>query len=82
MIVYTPIICPILDYCCVVYHLMLTDEQDQQVERLQAQALKNIFRYKMKYSLMRERAGVTTHRTWRVELCDKFAAKAAGGDRF
>ena len=31
---------------------------------------------------MRERAGVTTHRARRVKLCDKFATKAAGSDRF
>lgn len=37
--VYKTVICPIVDYCCVVYHSMLTDEQDQQIERLQSQAL-------------------------------------------
>ena len=46
--VYKTIILPILDYCCMVYHSQLTDEQDQKIERLQAAALKNIFGYKMK----------------------------------
>ena len=36
----------------------------------------------MKYSEMRDRAGVTTHRARRVELCDKFAKKALGSDRY
>ena len=40
--VYRTIIRPILDYCAVVYHPMLTDEQDQQVERLQALSLIHI----------------------------------------
>ena len=38
--VYRTVIRPILDYCAVVYHPMLSDEQDQAVERLQARALK------------------------------------------
>ena len=38
--VYKTVVRPVLDYCCVVYHPMLTDEQDQVVERLQSQALK------------------------------------------
>ena len=42
-IVYRIVILPVLDYCCVVYHPMITDEQDQQIERLQAKALKNIY---------------------------------------
>ena len=44
--VYRTVVRPVLDYCAVIYHPMLTDEQDQQVERLQAQALKNIYGYK------------------------------------
>ena len=38
--VYKTVVRPVLDYRCVVYHPMLTDEQDQIVERMQAQALK------------------------------------------
>ena len=34
--VYTTVVWPVLDYCAVVYHPMLTDEQDQVIERLQA----------------------------------------------
>lgn len=80
--VYTTVVRPVLDFCCVVYHPMLTDEQDQQIERLQAQALKCIYGYKMSYREMRERAEITTHRARRIELCDKFAEKAAASVRF
>ena len=61
---------------------MLTDEQDQLVKRLQAQALKNIFGYKMAYADMRKIAGVTTHRARRIELAHKFAKKASVSARF
>ena len=37
--VYRTCILPVADYCAVVYHPALTDEQDQVVERLHAGAL-------------------------------------------
>ena len=80
--VYRTVVRPVLDYCATIYHPMLTDEQDQAVERLQAQSLKCIYGYKDSYATMREKAGVTTHRARRIELCDKFAAKAACNPRF
>ena len=73
---------PVFDYCAVVYHPMFMDEQDQAVERLQVQALKNIHIYKGSYRTMREKAGVTTHRGRRITLCDKFAEKASNHPRF
>ena len=80
--VYTTVIRPVLDDCAVVYHPMMNDEQDQAVERLQARALKCIYGYKDSYSTMRKKAGITTHRARRIELCDKFAHKAANNPRF
>ena len=80
--VYTTVVRSVLDYCAVVYHPMLTDEQDQELERLQAQALKCIYGYKDSYATMREKAGVTTHRARRIMLCDKFANKALCNPRF
>lgn len=61
---------------------MLTDEQEQQVERLQSQALKNIYDYKLSYAKIRDLAGVTTLRQQRTELADKFAEKALTNRRF
>ena len=80
--VYRTVVRPILDYCAVIYHPMLTDDQDQVVERLQARALKNIYGYRDSYAVMRKKAGVTTHRQRRIELCDKFARKAASNPTF
>ena len=77
--VYRTCLLPILDYCSVVYHSSLTDDQDQKIERLQAGALRCIYGYTVAYSLMREKAGVTTLRERRVVACDKFAEKCASG---
>ena len=60
MVVYRTVIRPVLDYCAVVYHPMMNDEQDQAVEQMQAQALKCIYGYRDSYAVMREKAGVTT----------------------
>ena len=77
--VYRVIVRPVADYMQVVYHSMLTDRQDEEVERLQSQALKLIYGRELPYRQMRERASVTTLRERRIEAVDKFAQKCAGG---
>ena len=77
-VVYQTVIRPTLDYCSVVYHSMLNNEQDQVLERLQVKDLKSIYGFGVPYTEMREKAGVTTLRARRVEMCDKFAIKAQG----
>ena len=70
------------DYCAVVYHAMLSDEQDEALEQCQAHALRCIFGKDVPYVKMRELAGVTTLRQRRVELCDKFAKQCLKNPRF
>ena len=41
--VYRTCLLPVMDYCSVVYHSILTDEQHQRIERLQASALRCIY---------------------------------------
>ena len=80
--VYKIIIRPVSDYCSVVYNSMLTDEQDEILERCQAHALRCIFGRDLTYQQMRERAGITTLRQRRLELSDKFAEKCIKNPRF
>ena len=80
--VYKTILRPVADYMAVVYHSMMTDEQDEMVERLQAQALKNIFGWSHSYAALRIKAGVPTLRQRRIDLVDKFAEKCAANSRF
>ena len=79
--VYKTVIRPIADYACVVYHSSLTDEQDEVLEKLQTHALKCIFG-PMSGRKLREKAGVTTLRARREELCDKFALKMSKNPAF
>ena len=43
---------------------------------------KKIYGFGLSYREMREKAGIVTYRARRIELCDKFANKALGSDRF
>ena len=73
-LVYTTMIRHVADYACVVYHSSLTDQQDEELDRLQNHALKCIFG-PMSGRKLREAAGVTTLRKRREDMCDKFALK-------
>ena len=64
--VYKVILRPVHDYLCVVYHAMMSDRQDEEVERLQAHALKYIFGWKIPYARMRDMAGLGTLRDRRI----------------
>ena len=79
---YTVIVRPVAEYCSVVFHSMMTAQQDEQIERLQSTALRYIYGYGLSYSKMREMSGLATLRSRRIEACDKFAAKCAASDRF
>ena len=61
---------------------MLTDEQDELLDRCQAHALRCIYGIGPSYREMREMAGVPTLRQRRTELCDKFAQKLLKNPRF
>ena len=80
--VYRTIILPTADYCSVVYHAMLTDEQDEVLDRCQAHALRCIYGKGVSYEKMRAMAGVKTLRQRRIEACDRFAAKCLKDPRF
>ena len=58
--VYKTMVRPIADYCSVVYHPMLNDEQDEALDRCQAHALQCIYGMGIRYSEMRRRAGIET----------------------
>ena len=55
--VFKSIIRPVHNYLCVVFHSMMTDEQDEHVERIQSQALKSIYGWQIPHSELRARAG-------------------------
>ena len=80
--VYKTVLRPVAEYMLEVFHSMLTDSQDEALERLQTHALKCIFGLGISGRKMRDMAGLETLRERRIAQCDRFAAKYANGDRF
>ena len=73
--VYVSMIRPVAEYMLEVFHSMLSDAQDEALERLQTHALKCIFGPGLSGRRMRDMAGVQTLRERRIEQCDKFAIR-------
>ena len=82
VIVYKSMIRSLADYCCPAYHSLMTDIQDQQMERTQVGALRSIFGYEMTATCLRAEANVTTLRDRRIRLTDNFANKCLESERF
>ena len=61
---------------------MLPDDLDEELDRLQNQALKIIFGSDKGGRTLRKLAGVSTLRERRIQHCDKFAQKCADSARF
>ena len=80
--VYTAIIRPVAEYMAEAYHSMLTDAQDEALERLQVHALRCIFSPALSRRRLRQLAGIQTLRDRRIELCDAFALKCVRSERF
>ena len=80
--VYCTMLRPVADYMSEVYHAMITDAQDEDLERLQTHALRCIFGSRISGRRLREMAGVSTLRSRRIEHCDRFASRCAASDRF
>ena len=56
--VYQSMICPVAEYCSVVFHALITLKDSLELERIQAQALKIIYNLKISYSDLLERSGL------------------------
>ena len=80
--VYKMNIRPVADYLAEVYHSSLSDRQDEEVERLQSHALRCIYGPRLSARKLKERAGVTSLRDRRIDICDKFADKCIRNERF
>ena len=80
--VYQTSILPLADYCCPAYHSLMTDQQDELMERTQIGALRRIYGYDLPSVQLRKKASITTLRERRIKLTDKFAQKCVESDRF
>ena len=63
----------VVEYCSVVYGPMLTQEQEDAIERAQGQALKIIFGFNNSYRKVLEMSGLETLKERRLSAMKKFA---------
>lgn len=77
--VYLSVILPVHDYCSSIYNSCLTQQQVNELERLQAQALKSIYGYEHLYRELLAKTRLDTLKARRDKKSDRFAAKAATG---
>ena len=49
---------PVAEYCSSVFHTMISQSDSLELERIQAQALKGIFGWKLSYSKLLEKSGI------------------------
>ena len=80
--VYKSMIRPIAEYACPVFHSGLTDAQDEELDRLQNQALMAIYGPRISARRMRDLSGLESLRARRITICDKFAGKCLANPRF
>jgi hypothetical protein len=78
--VYQSLVRSVTEYCSVVYHSLLTDEQAKALERTQFQALKCIYGYSINsYRQLLEKSGLQTLQERRLAAVDRFTDKCLQG---
>ena len=80
--IYCALVRPLFDYASVVYHSMLTANQTNDLERLQANALRTIFGWNKSYRECLAKSKLETLHARRYDACKSFAAKNVSNARF
>ena len=73
---------PVVEFCNIIYHPMLTCEMNENLERQQKRAMKVIFGFDLKYSEVLEMYKIKTLEQRREEACASFAKKLVASNRF
>ena len=80
---YKSLVLPVLDYTSVVYHSMLNQKQELELENLQKLALKVIYGVTgVSYVSLLERSSLPSLKDRRITMLDKFITKLAGNNKY
>ena len=80
--VYCSMLRSIIEFCNVVYHSMLTEEMNLEIERVQKMALKIIYGFNLSYEKLLKKSGLSTLKTRRESAFLKFANTLANNQRY
>ena len=73
---------PVIEFCSVIYHSMLTKGQSQEIERLQKQVVKLCFGWEKSYATVCAEQNILTLSERRLEYIDNFVKKTVESPRF
>ena len=73
---------PVIEFCAVVYHSMLTNKQVLEIERLQKQVVKLVFGWEQSYTDICQRYNIETLEERRKTMLDRFVMKTTANPRF
>ena len=73
---------PIIEYCCVIYHPLLTVSQSNDIERMQKKAVKLAFGWDLNYEEVCAAQDIKSLKTRREEYIDRFVVKTLMNERF
>ena len=80
--VYKSSLRPVIEFCSVVYHALLTADQSERIERLQKRVLKIVYGFEDSYDILLQRANICPLKTRRENAVLKFARKMSVSPRF
>ena len=80
--VYASTICSVLEYASCVYAPMMTQSDDEQLERMQKRILKTVYGYHTSYKEALEKSGLQSLKERREICLKKFTEKTAANSRF
>ena len=71
-----------MEYCSLVFHTLIAEEESVKLDRFESQCLKNIYGRRLSYKSMLKKAELDSLSVRRQNMFDKFAEKAAAPPRF
>ena len=80
--VYCTLLRPVIEFCNVIYHSMLTEDQNIEIERLQKMSLRVIFGFNLSYTELLKRANIVTLEDRRKEAFLKFSRSCIKNERY
>ena len=80
--IFSAMIRPVIEFAAQIYHHMLSDEINGEIERLQRDVLKCIFGFKTPYRVALEKSGLESLEERRKSLALKFALDAEKNPRY
>ena len=82
MLVYKSMIRPVAEYCSSVYHSLITKSDSLELDRLQMQALKGIFGWRLSYAELLSKSGLERLDVRREAAFNYLAKKMSESSRF